>query len=100
MNATLRPPDPISVLDLFPQERAALIDLLSGLTEGEWEEPTICAGWSVRDVALHILGGDLGNISRRRDGFSSPSGTLQRGESIVTLVNRINDEWVAGATRL
>ncbi len=100
MKAQLQPPYPISVLDLFPQERAALIDLLRGLTEGEWEKPTVCAGWSVRDVALHILGGDLGNISRRRDGFHGPNDTLQRGESIVTLVNRINDEWVEGAARL
>ncbi len=96
----MRPPEPVFVLDLFPQERAALIDLLRELTESDWEKPTVCAGWSVRDVALHILGGDLGNISRRRDDFHTPRDTLHRGESVVTLVNRINDEWVEGATRL
>jgi uncharacterized protein (TIGR03083 family) len=100
MKHNLRPPEPVFVLDLFPQERAALIDLLRELTEDEWEKPTVCTGWSVRDVALHILGGDLGNISRRRDYFTAPDDTPQRGESIVTLVNRINDEWVEGARRL
>lgn len=54
----MRPPEPVRVLDL-----------LSGLSEGEWGRPTICAGWSVKDVAGHVLGGDRGNLSVRRDGF-------------------------------
>ena len=60
--------------------------------------PTVCAGWSVKDVALHILGGDLGNISRRRDGFQWTD--VKPGEDIVTFVNRINEEWVQIARRL
>ncbi len=51
------------MLDLLPEERAALLDLLAGLTDDEWARPTACAGWSVKDVALHILGGDLGNLA-------------------------------------
>jgi uncharacterized protein (TIGR03083 family) len=94
----MRPPEPVLVLDLFPQERAALLELLSGLTENEWELPTVCEGWSVKDVALHILGGDLGNISRRRDGFQSPGPT--GGEDLVTYINRFNEEWVRAARRL
>lgn len=90
-------PDPVQVLDLFPEERTALLQLLSTLTPEEWQQPTVCAGWSVKDVALHVLGGDLGNLSRRRDGFR---GTEPRpGEDIVTLVNRINEEWVQTARR-
>src|SRR5438105_2312877 len=94
----LRPPDPVQVLDLFAQERAALLELLSGLSEEEWERPTACAGWSVKDVALHILGGDLGNLSRRRDGFRTQNSSP--GEDLVEFVNRINEEWVQVARRL
>ncbi len=37
------------------QERAALADLLERLTPEEWERPSLCEGWSVRDVAAHVI---------------------------------------------
>jgi uncharacterized protein (TIGR03083 family) len=97
MQAGLRPVEPVDVLELFPAERAALLTLLSELTDDEWESPTACSGWSVRDVALHILGGDLGNLSRRRDRLRAAP---RPGETLVDLVNRFNDEWVRAGRRL
>jgi len=91
-------PDPVQVLDLFPEERIALLRLLSRLTPEEWATPTACAGWSVHDVAAHILGGDLANISSRRDHFRGVHGAP--GEDLVTFINRFNDEWVSAARRL
>jgi uncharacterized protein (TIGR03083 family) len=35
-------------------ERASLADLLDSLAEQEWEVPSLCAGWRVRDVAAHL----------------------------------------------
>jgi uncharacterized protein (TIGR03083 family) len=35
-------------------ERASLADLLAGLTPAEWERPSLCTGWRVRDVAAHL----------------------------------------------
>jgi uncharacterized protein (TIGR03083 family) len=35
-------------------ERASLADLLDSLGEQEWEVPSLCAGWRVRDVAAHL----------------------------------------------
>jgi uncharacterized protein (TIGR03083 family) len=35
-------------------ERARFADLLDDLTEAEWETPSLCAGWRVRDVAAHL----------------------------------------------
>ena len=66
----MRPPDPIQTIDVLPAERARLLNLLSQLSDQEWETPTACAGWSVKDVALHLWGNDLGRLSRGRDGFS------------------------------
>ncbi len=37
-------------------ERAALIDDLAGLTEDQWASPSLCAGWTVHDVAAHLVG--------------------------------------------
>ncbi|MEV6985666.1 maleylpyruvate isomerase family mycothiol-dependent enzyme [Sphaerisporangium sp. NPDC051017] len=33
-----------------------LAALMEGLTDGQWREPTRCAGWEVRDVAGHVTG--------------------------------------------
>ncbi|MER7571080.1 maleylpyruvate isomerase family mycothiol-dependent enzyme [Streptomyces sp. NPDC126514] len=35
-------------------ERASLADLLEGLTPEQWETPTACGDWRVRDVAAHL----------------------------------------------
>ncbi|MCF7551634.1 maleylpyruvate isomerase family mycothiol-dependent enzyme [Pseudonocardia sp. WMMC193] len=34
--------------------RAELADLLAGLTPAQWEQPSLCAGWRVREVAAHV----------------------------------------------
>lgn len=36
-------------------ERAALAAALGGLGEDAWEHPTLCPGWSVKDVAAHVI---------------------------------------------
>jgi uncharacterized protein (TIGR03083 family) len=93
----VRSPAPVLTTDLFAPDRAALLTLLAELTDEEWARPTACAGWTVKDVALHLLGVDLGNMSVRRDGFGlSPAPS----ESIVAFVNRFNDEWMRAARRL
>ena len=61
----MREPEPILVADRFSELLDALLELLSGLSPAEWEQPTVCAGWSVRDVALHLLGDDVGMLSSR-----------------------------------
>jgi uncharacterized protein (TIGR03083 family) len=35
-------------------QRRALADLLDELSDVEWETPSLCAGWRVRDVAAHV----------------------------------------------
>ena len=41
-------------------ERASLADLLDSLSEQEWEAPSLCAGWRVRDVAAHLTLAQMG----------------------------------------
>ncbi|MFI5908523.1 maleylpyruvate isomerase family mycothiol-dependent enzyme [Dactylosporangium sp. NPDC051541] len=36
------------------RQRRDLADLLDGLSATEWERPSLCAGWRVRDVAAHV----------------------------------------------
>lgn len=39
---------------IVDRERASLADLLDGLSPEEWETPTRCGDWRVRDVAAHL----------------------------------------------
>ncbi|HET6292169.1 MAG TPA: maleylpyruvate isomerase family mycothiol-dependent enzyme [Kribbella sp.] len=36
-------------------ERASLADLLSGLTAEQWQMRSVCPGWTVQDVAAHVI---------------------------------------------
>jgi uncharacterized protein (TIGR03083 family) len=35
-------------------QRARTADLLEGLTEAQWDSPSLCEGWTVRHVAAHL----------------------------------------------
>ena len=35
-------------------ERRAMLDDVEGLTDEQWETPSLCAGWTVRDVLAHM----------------------------------------------
>src|SRR5690349_16903262 len=39
-------------------ERTDLADLLETLTPGQWEVPSLCQGWRVRDVVAHVMSFD------------------------------------------
>lgn len=36
-------------------ERAALAETLNSLTDEQWEHESLCAGWTVKDVAAHVI---------------------------------------------
>jgi uncharacterized protein (TIGR03083 family) len=38
---------------VIAEQRLLMADLLAGLTEAQWDTPSLCAGWRVRDVAAH-----------------------------------------------
>lgn len=44
-----------SVWDVVVAERFALRDLLRELDAEEWDHPSVCEGWRVRDVAAHVI---------------------------------------------
>jgi uncharacterized protein (TIGR03083 family) len=40
--------------ELVRTERLALVELLERLDEAHWSVPSLCEGWTVRDVAAHL----------------------------------------------
>jgi uncharacterized protein (TIGR03083 family) len=95
----MRKPDPIIVRDLFPETLDELILLLSSLSEDEWQRPTACSEWSVKDIALHLLGGKASLLSRKRDGFA-PGSHINDWRELVEFINNLNDTWVKATRRL
>jgi uncharacterized protein (TIGR03083 family) len=43
-----------TIRDMIAAQRAELAEVLAGLPESGWDEPTLCAGWRVREVVAHI----------------------------------------------
>lgn len=95
----MKPLEPILTVDLFPEERAHLLELLAGLSEAEWQAPTVCTGWSVKDVALHLLGGDVGLLGRTPE-FRFPGSGFDSWEALLAFINHSNDLWVQATRRI
>jgi uncharacterized protein (TIGR03083 family) len=92
------------VWPLVHAERAALIGDLERLPDADWERPSLCAGWSVHDVAAHLVdtarttrvGFVLGLVRARfdfdrqnargvaRERGTTPQETLQRLREVAT----------------
>jgi uncharacterized protein (TIGR03083 family) len=79
----------------FGRVRAALAEALAGLGAADWQQPTACAPWLVRDVVAHILGDDLGRLSRSRDGHRAAGPGA--GETLPDFLRRHNQQWVDAA---
>jgi uncharacterized protein (TIGR03083 family) len=94
--------DVVVVTHLFPPERASLLELLSALPAGRWQAPTVCPGWSVKDVALHLLGDDIDLLSRRRDGAAPTDTPSKPGgfQELVASLDRLNQSWVEATRRI
>lgn len=44
-----------SLMDLAVEERADLAAYLSTLATPQWQQPSLCIGWSVKDVVAHVV---------------------------------------------
>ena len=93
-------PEPVIVAHLFPEVLDALLALLAELEQEAWERPTVCPDWSVKDVALHLLAGEIGILSRQRDRYEPYAHEISSWEDLVRLINRLNAEWVQATRRL
>jgi uncharacterized protein (TIGR03083 family) len=97
----MEPLTPFDTPALFPGLHAELIVLLRGLDDADWERPTVAGAWRVRDVAAHLLDGDLRKLSGGRDGHHLPvDGPLSSFDDIVRLIDRQNAGGVEYARRL
>ncbi|MBK9631695.1 MAG: maleylpyruvate isomerase N-terminal domain-containing protein [Saprospiraceae bacterium] len=91
----------IETLHLFPILDQLLIDLLKSLTIEEWTAQTVAKSWRVKDVAAHLLDGNLRSLSTSRDGyFMEKSETIVTYQDLVDFLNRLNMNWTEATKRL
>jgi uncharacterized protein (TIGR03083 family) len=98
------PLPPVETLHLLSGERGALLSLLNELSPEEWDAPTICPGWSVKDIAGHLIGDDLGILSRGRDAYDNPDFAtgldIAKLPDLILAIDRQNALWVGAMRRL
>ncbi len=58
--------------------RRDLVAVLEGLEPGDWDKPTLCEGWRVRDVASHVAQTPHLKMSRVARGLMKARGNADR----------------------
>lgn len=98
----MQPLTPVYTAHLLLPLHQRLIVLLRGLSASQWEQATAAPGWTVRDVAAHLLDGMLRRLSSDRDGHRSPRLVPEAFDhaGITAFVNELNRGGVAYAERL
>jgi hypothetical protein len=90
--------EPIDARPLMRTVRARLHALVADLDDADWRRATVCPGWDVADLVAHLVGDDLGRLSRTHDGAAGPP--RRPGEDLPAYLDRINEEWVVAFRRL
>ncbi len=92
---------PIPTLHLFPVLDVKLLELLRSLSPDEWHLPTRARQWTVKDIASHLLDGNLRTISLFRDGFAGEKpANIHSYQDLVNYLNGLNADWVQATKRL
>jgi uncharacterized protein (TIGR03083 family) len=117
------------VITQLTAERQELLELCQQLSAGEWDTPSLCKGWRVRDVVAHVCGGqselwaylkagggDRGNqkiVDKRKDfnihdllreveTFVTPNRLAKLGPNVFLWDNWVHQQdvrWALGADR-
>jgi len=95
-----QPAIPINVVHLLPILDAKLIELLKSLTPAEWEMPTVCKLWNVKDVVAHLLDTNVRVISTKETFKGDPPPQINSYQDLVDFLNRLNADWVKAMRRM
>ncbi|MEO1434489.1 MAG: maleylpyruvate isomerase N-terminal domain-containing protein [Bacteroidota bacterium] len=91
----------IETKHLFDPLDQLLIQVLSSLSADDWQRPTVAGSWRVKDIASHLLDGNLRAISMLQDGyFGEQPGPINSYQDMVNFLNRLNADWTTATRRL
>jgi hypothetical protein len=92
---------PLLLSDLFEQLDKLLIESLRSCTTEDWKRPTLARKWTVKDVAAHLLDGNLRTLSMGRDSFFGETPPpIDSYQDLVGWLNQLNGNWVNAFTRV
>jgi uncharacterized protein (TIGR03083 family) len=91
----------IQTTHLFPILDDKLIELLESLSPEEWNRPTLARQWTVKDVAAHLLDGNVRGLSLARDKHVlPPDREIGSYQDLVAYLNQLNADWTQAARRM
>jgi len=91
----------IQTLHLFPLLDQKLLEVLRSLEINDWNNPTLARQWTVKDIAAHLLDGNIRTIAMMRDQyFGEPPGDIHSYQDLVSFLNRLNADWVRAMKRM
>lgn len=93
-------PEKVDLRRLLYAVNLELLALLNALTAEQWLQPTVCGSWTVKDVAAHLWGGDVGRLAGGRDGFFRPNVPINTYADLVAWIDQQNASWVAASQRI
>jgi uncharacterized protein (TIGR03083 family) len=70
------------VVRLIGDQRAAVLTALAAAGPGDWDRPTVCAPWDLKDVLAHMVEGEL-NVGRIYRGEVQEQGYIDPEEGIA-----------------
>lgn len=98
----LKPVQPILTSHLFSPLHDELVQLLHALTPAEWQTPTVCTPWTVKDVTAHLLDGYVRRLSFQRDQLPllSPEKPITSAQDLGQFLDDLNAQWVMAQQRV
>jgi uncharacterized damage-inducible protein DinB len=91
---------PLDTRGYFDEERRDLLTLLDSLSASEWSAASSAEGWTVKDLALHLLDGDLGRLSRGRDGELTGVLKTRGTQGLAQALSVKNQRWLEATRQL
>lgn len=91
---------PVAVQHLFPLVDDRLIELLESLTEEQWQLPTLAGQWTVKDIAAHLLDGNIRAIAAADNHRPPAPPVIKSYDELVAYLNGLNAAWVAAMKRV
>ena len=100
-NKKMKHPKPIFLVDLLPKIDQKLIELLQNLAQEDWSKQTVAPKWIVKDIAVHLLDGNLRTLSMLRDNyFGTSAPQINAPQDLINYLNDLNADWVKAMKRL
>jgi uncharacterized protein (TIGR03083 family) len=91
---------PIPTLHLFLPLDQKLIELLKSLSPEDWKKTTLAKLWTVKDVAAHLLDGNLRVLALAQNYTGDPPSEIRSYIDLVEYLNRLNADWVKAMKRV